>query len=134
MNSGSGCTVRDGNEKSAGEGFNAAGGGVYVAAFEVRPHPPLIPPMTGEMLTQGDGQTSGINIWFFSRDAIPQSLGASTDSIDLTALGTPSASYSGSSCDIERYFGSQQLTLDITVRSPYPSPRVSMLSIGICGL
>lgn len=36
QNSGSGCTVRDNNQASAGEGFNAAGGGVYVAAFEVR--------------------------------------------------------------------------------------------------
>lgn len=35
-NSGSGCTVRDANRASAGEGFNANGGGVYVAAFEVR--------------------------------------------------------------------------------------------------
>jgi hypothetical protein len=120
MNSGSGCTVRDVNEKSAGEGFNAAGGGVYVAAFEVRFRPPLNP--LGETLIGVRLQTSGINIWFFSRDAIPQSLGASTGSIDVTTLGTPSASYSGSSCDIEKYFGSQQLTLDITVRSPYFSP------------
>ncbi|GHJ89096.1 hypothetical protein NliqN6_5498 [Naganishia liquefaciens] len=92
-NSGSGCTVRDGNRASAGEGFNANGGGVYVAAFE----------------------TSGINIWFFSRDSIPAALGAAADNIDLTTLGTPSASYSGSTCDINRYFGSQQLTLDITL-------------------
>lgn len=35
-NSGSGCTVRDSNKASAGDAFNAAGGGVYVAAFEVR--------------------------------------------------------------------------------------------------
>lgn len=35
QNFGSGCTVRDSNQASAGEAFNAAGGGVYVAAFEV---------------------------------------------------------------------------------------------------
>ncbi|KAI5449057.1 hypothetical protein NCC49_005361 [Naganishia albida] len=93
QNFGSGCTVRDSNQASAGEAFNAAGGGVYVAAFEL----------------------SGINIWFFSRDQVPSALGAGSNSIDVSTLGRPSASYSASSCDIAKYFGSQQLTLDITL-------------------
>ncbi len=73
--SGAGCTVLDANANSYGAPFAAAGGGVWVTEFA----------------------KTGINIWFFSRANVPASL--STDSIDVSTFGTPSASYPASSCD-----------------------------------
>ncbi|KAJ9092104.1 hypothetical protein QFC21_006970 [Naganishia friedmannii] len=95
QNSGSGCTVRDMDAASAGKGFNDAQGGVYVAAFE----------------------TEGIRIWFFTRSKVPSALTGEANTIDLDALGTPSARYNASAggCDIPKFFGSQRLTLDITL-------------------
>ncbi|KAJ9110819.1 hypothetical protein QFC22_006676 [Naganishia vaughanmartiniae] len=95
QNSGSGCTVRDVDTASAGKGFNDAQGGVYVAAFE----------------------TDGIRIWFFTRSKIPSALTADATTIDLDSLGTPSARYNAGQggCDIEKFSGSQRLTLDITL-------------------
>ena len=40
---------------------------------------------------------------------------SATSSIDISSFGTPSASYPSSSCDIESFFGSQQLVLDISL-------------------
>lgn len=78
---------------SYGAPFAAAGGGVWVTELA----------------------TTGINIWFYSRADIPTAVSSATDSIDVSTLGTPAASYPSSSCDIDAYFGSQQLVLDITL-------------------
>lgn len=90
-----GCTVIDTRNNSFGQNFDQNGGGIYAAQFD----------------------TSGIFIWFFPRNQIPQSLlsATSTSSIDsLTDWGTPAASYpSSSSCDIPTYFDAQSLVIDI---------------------
>ncbi|CCA69113.1 related to endo-1,3(4)-beta-glucanase [Serendipita indica DSM 11827] len=88
---GAGCTVLDANTNSYGEPFAAAGGGVWVTEFA----------------------KTGINIWFFSRANVPASL--STDTIDVSTFGTPSASYPASSCDPAKYFSEQQIVIDITL-------------------
>lgn len=93
-NYGSGCTVIGGD---AGTVFNQNGGGVYIMAFE----------------------TTGITIWYHRRSDIPTSLSSTASSIDTSALGTPVASYSSSSCDISKFFASQQMTLDITMCGDY---------------
>lgn len=89
--SGAGCTVIDANTDSYGAPFAAAGGGVWVTEFA----------------------DSGINIWFYSRPDVPSSL--STNSIDTSTLGTPSASWPASSCDPSQIFTEQELVIDITL-------------------
>jgi hypothetical protein len=90
-NGGSGCTVIDVNENSYGAPFAAAGGGVWVTEFA----------------------DTGINIWFFSRPNVPASL--STDTIDVSTFGTPTASWPASSCNTAEHFKEQEIVIDITL-------------------
>lgn len=92
-NSGSGCTVADKNANSYGEAFAAAGGGVYVTEF------------TNEF----------IKIWFKSRADVPKELTADAKTLDTSVLGTPTAWYSNSACDIPKFFAEQRLLLTITL-------------------
>lgn len=89
---GKGC-VTNASSGSTGEAFNQAGGGVYAVEFA----------------------TSGINFWFVPRSSIPESLRSGMSSLDSTILGTPTASYSALSCDINRYFGPQKMVIDTTL-------------------
>lgn len=92
-NSGSGCTVGDSDPKSYGEGFAAAGGGIYVAEFA----------------------TDAIKVWFKSRADVPSSMTGDAQTLDTSILGTPTANYPATSCDIAKYFHEQVLTLTITL-------------------
>jgi hypothetical protein len=92
-NSNQGCAVTLNDTKSYGADFAAAGGGVYVAEYA----------------------GTGIKIWFLSRADVPSSLSASASSINTDDLGTPAAYYPSSTCDIDKYFGAQRMTLDITL-------------------
>nr|ODN92983.1 endo-1,3(4)-beta-glucanase [Cryptococcus depauperatus CBS 7855] len=93
QNSGGGCTVTDPDTKSYGEGFAQNGGGVYVAEWA----------------------KDGVRVWFLSRDKVPSSLSVSADSIDTAVLGDPVALYSSDTCEVEKVFGPQTLTIDITL-------------------
>ncbi|KAI0673184.1 concanavalin A-like lectin/glucanase domain-containing protein [Trametes maxima] len=88
-----GCTVAEKQDNSFGSSFASAGGGVWATQIE----------------------TSGIFIWFWSRNNVPSSVSSASDSIDPSSWGTPSASYPSSSCDISEFFTPQQLVLDITL-------------------
>ncbi|KAI0633059.1 concanavalin A-like lectin/glucanase domain-containing protein [Trametes polyzona] len=88
-----GCTVAEKQSNSFGESFATAGGGVWATQID----------------------TSGIYIWFWSRENVPSSVSSATDSVDPSSWGTPSASYPSSSCNIEQFFTPQQLVLDITL-------------------
>ncbi|KAI0743871.1 concanavalin A-like lectin/glucanase domain-containing protein [Daedaleopsis nitida] len=90
---GAGCTVGEKSDKSYGKEFAAAGGGVWATQFD----------------------TTGINIWFWSRSDIPDSVKSATDSVDPSSWGTPSAQYSADSCDMSKFFTPQQLVIDITL-------------------
>lgn len=92
-NSGSGCTVGDNSTASYGEGFAAAGGGVYVCEF------------TDEF----------IKIWFKSRADVPAEMTGEATSLDTSILGTPTAYYPAQTCDIAKYFSEQILTITITL-------------------
>ncbi|KAI1796360.1 concanavalin A-like lectin/glucanase domain-containing protein [Ganoderma leucocontextum] len=90
----SGCTVTETQDNSYGQGFATAGGGVWATQFD----------------------TTGINIWFWSRNNVPDSVKSANNTIDPSSWGTPSAAYpSDSSCDISNFFTPQQLVLDITL-------------------
>jgi hypothetical protein len=92
---GAGCIVLEQQPNSYGSGFAQAGGGVFAAQLDA----------------------SGINMWFWSRPNVPASITEATSSntIDISTWGNPSAAYPTSSCDISQYFGAQRLTVDITL-------------------
>ncbi|BEI85927.1 hypothetical protein CcaverHIS002_0602140 [Cutaneotrichosporon cavernicola] len=92
-NGGSGCTVGDPNTNSYGADFAAAGGGVYVAEYA----------------------TDGIRVWFKSRADVPKEMTGDAQSLDTSILGTPTANYPSSTCDIGKYFADQILTITITL-------------------
>ncbi|KAH9858403.1 concanavalin A-like lectin/glucanase domain-containing protein [Lenzites betulinus] len=91
--SGTGCTVLETQENSYGSAFASAGGGVWAMQIE----------------------SSGINIWFWTRKSVPDSVTNANTSIDPTSWGTPSAAFASSSCDIDKFFGPQQMVIDITL-------------------
>ncbi|ODN79371.1 hypothetical protein L202_03375 [Cryptococcus amylolentus CBS 6039] len=93
LNSGAGCTVKDGDEKSYGAGFAEAGGGVYV----------------------GEYAEDGIRVWFITRADVPESLTADASSLDTSTLGTPVAEYLASTCEIDQAFSPQTLTINIAL-------------------
>jgi hypothetical protein len=92
-NGGSGCTVGDSNTNSYGEGFAAAGGGVYVAEYA----------------------EDAIRVWFKSRADVPKEMTGDAQSLDTSVLGVPTANYPASTCDIGKYFSEQILTITITL-------------------
>jgi len=92
-NSNEGCVVTVPSTESYGAGFAQAGGGVYVTAF----------------------LSTGISIWFFSRQQVPSSLSTNSSSLDITTLGTPTANWPSTGCNINNYFAPQHLIFDITL-------------------
>nr|GAT59763.1 predicted protein [Mycena chlorophos]GAT59764.1 predicted protein [Mycena chlorophos] len=91
----SGCLVAENKPNSYQSGFAAAGGGVWAAQFDY----------------------TGIFIWFWTRDQVPNSIAqsTSTSSMDLSDWGAPSAAYVNTTCSIEQFFGPQKLVIDITL-------------------
>ncbi|KDQ55967.1 glycoside hydrolase family 16 protein [Jaapia argillacea MUCL 33604] len=90
---GQGCTVAETKPNSFGAAFAQAGGGVWATQFE----------------------SSGIYIWFWSRANVPASINASSNSVDPSTWGNPSAAYPSTSCSMAQFFGAQQLIVDITL-------------------
>ncbi|PCH40441.1 glycoside hydrolase family 16 protein [Wolfiporia cocos MD-104 SS10] len=88
-----GCVVTTPTTSSYGEGFAAAGGGMFVTEFA----------------------TTGISIWFFNRSSIPSALSGNASTVDTSVLGTPTANYSSSTCDVSQFFEPQSLVFDITL-------------------
>ena len=94
LNGNQGCVTMDPNPSSYGEAFAAAGGGIFVTEFA----------------------ESGVSIWFFNRSSIPSALSGSTiTKFDTANLGTPVANYPSGGCDMNTFFGPQNLVFDITL-------------------
>jgi hypothetical protein len=85
-----GCAILNSNSNSFGDGFNQAGGGVYATEWT----------------------SDHISIWYFPRSAIPSDM--SSNSPDPENWGSPMASWSSSSCDIDEAFSSNQIVFDTT--------------------
>ncbi|RPD63371.1 hypothetical protein L227DRAFT_521471 [Lentinus tigrinus ALCF2SS1-6] len=88
-----GCAVTETQPNSFGEGFNNAGGGVWATQFD----------------------ESGIFVWFWNRSVIPSDVSNTSQSVDPSTWGTPSAAWPSSSCNITQFFQPQQIVLDITL-------------------
>ena len=84
-----GCTIHTGNTQTYGEGFNAAGGGVYATEWT----------------------SDAISIWFFPRSAIPSDLNSGAPNPDN--WGLPMVQFTGG-CDIDEHFKNQQIVFDIS--------------------
>ncbi|KAL1756077.1 glycoside hydrolase family 16 protein [Schizophyllum commune] len=93
VNENSGCVVTDPETDSYGEAFAKAGGGVWVTEMA----------------------SSGISIWFYSRDEVPDAIKNNASSIDTSSLGTPVANWPTGGCDIDTFFQAQNLIFDITL-------------------
>lgn len=85
VNGNTGCSYAETAKDSYGEGFNTAGGGVFVTSFT----------------------TDAIEQWFWSRPDVPQNIldGAP----DRKTWGKPSASWPKSGCAVSEYFKDQDL-------------------------
>lgn len=92
-NYGAGCTVKDRNQNSYGPAFEQAGGGAYIMEFT----------------------KDFIKIWFKTRSELPQSMTADAKEINTDELGTPTAYYPNSRCNIEKFFKPQSVVIDITM-------------------
>lgn len=95
-----GCGFIDPNESSYGAGFNAAGGGVFAHLWD----------------------QSGIKIWHFARNEIPQDIqaisdygAATTGSPNPDSWGTPVAFWSPDTCDMGSHFHDHSLVFDTTL-------------------
>ncbi|KAF9528060.1 glycoside hydrolase family 16 protein [Crepidotus variabilis] len=91
-----GCLVAETKPNSFGMGFAKAGGGVFALQME----------------------ESGIYSWFWSRPDIPanvQNGQFSSQSIDTSRWGIPSAGYPSSRCNITQFFPPQNLVLLTTL-------------------
>ncbi|KAF9465463.1 concanavalin A-like lectin/glucanase domain-containing protein [Collybia nuda] len=101
-NSNQGCIVTDGRPESYGAGFANAGGGVWVTEYA----------------------TTGISIWFFPRANVPSSLSGSANAstIDTSSLGTPTANWPSTNCDMNTFFSPQNLIFDITLCGDFAGP------------
>ncbi|QIX00598.1 hypothetical protein AMS68_006115 [Peltaster fructicola] len=82
-------TITDNKVNTAGKAFNNQGGAVFVTEWT----------------------TSGIDIWMFSRQAVPGSLNAMVP--DTTGWPKPVAHFSGSNCDFSKAFRQMQLIINI---------------------
>jgi len=84
-----GCAVLSSDTKTFGSGFNAAGGGVYAT----------------------ERTSSGISVWFFSRNSIPADI--TKGSPNPPSWGTPAAHFAGG-CKIDDHFKDMQIVFDTT--------------------
>ncbi|KAG6059736.1 hypothetical protein E4U17_005735 [Claviceps sp. LM77 group G4] len=74
---------------SYGDGFNAAGGGVYAMEWD----------------------SEYIKIWHFARSQIPRDI--KTKKPDPKTWGLPDAVFGGDSCDVDKYFKDMSLVINI---------------------
>lgn len=86
-----GCSVTAKDTTSYGEGFNAAGGGIYAMEYSA----------------------TAITIWFFSRTQIPADLASNSKTPDPSTWGTPQAMFTG--CDIVSHFKNMQIIINTEI-------------------
>ncbi|KAJ5247762.1 Endo-1-3(4)-beta-glucanase [Penicillium chermesinum] len=84
-----GCGIIDPSKQSYGDGFNAAGGGVFATEWT----------------------SDGVHVWRFSNSSIPADI--SSGRPNPSTWGTPVASFAGN-CDFDAQFNNLHIVFDIT--------------------
>ncbi|CAL3966989.1 hypothetical protein PZA11_003427 [Diplocarpon coronariae] len=87
---GTGCGMKNGNQKGFGTGFNAIGGGVYAMEWT----------------------STSIKVFFFARSAIPADIMAGTP--DPKTWGTPATAFGGNKCTIDNSFKNHTIVVNTT--------------------
>ncbi|KAF8314528.1 hypothetical protein DL93DRAFT_2167312 [Clavulina sp. PMI_390] len=90
-NGNQGCIVQETKPNSFGSSFNSNGGGGYAALLD----------------------NTGIKIWWFPRASLPSDW--TSNSPNPASWSSPSAFYPSSSCDLNKFFGPQQMILEIDI-------------------
>ena len=88
-----GCSFFDSDDDSYGHGLNKAGGGVFVMQWE----------------------SSGIKIWRFPPDHVPNDLKRQEPNPDSWSNSFLRGHWASSTCDIKRHFQEHTITFDITL-------------------
>ncbi|EJD41514.1 hypothetical protein AURDEDRAFT_115431 [Auricularia subglabra TFB-10046 SS5] len=104
VNDNSGCVVKDPSNQSFGAGFNSNNGGVWVTEFA----------------------EDAISIWFFTRGSVPNGLDtkSNSSSIDTSTLGTPTARFPSTGCDIKSQFQPQKVIINISLCGDFARPLI----------
>lgn len=89
-----GCTVSATQPNNAGDDFNANGGGVYAWEWT----------------------STSIRIWFFPREAIPESIVSGEPDVD--SFGTPTANFEGG-CDFDAHFYNATILFNVDFCGSY---------------
>ncbi|TFL02781.1 laminarinase [Pterulicium gracile] len=94
VNNNKGCSVRSPETRSYGASFNSNGGGWYAL----------------------QRATGGIRVWFWSRSAsnVPSDVRNGASSINTDNWGTPLAYFPPDSCNMDDYFGDQNIIINLT--------------------
>ena len=100
-----GCSIRAApNSDSYGTDFNDNNGGVYVAEWT----------------------SDGINVWFFSRDNIPDDISGDPDP---STWGLPVAKFEGQGCDWNSHFRDLQIVSVIYYMCPLSSTNLPHIGL-----
>ena len=86
-NGNEGCLVQETQPNSFGVGFRNAGGGVNALLWD----------------------KDGMKIWFWTRSKVPADIASGGKNLDPSGWGTPSAVYSSTACDFNKFFGPQTI-------------------------
>jgi hypothetical protein len=92
-NGNAGCGVAVPGSNSYGPAFNANGGGYYVM----------------------ERTASYIKVWFFTRSSAPSVVKSASQTIDTSTLGTASAYFPNTSCNIDSKFGPNNIIINLTL-------------------
>jgi len=89
-----GCGVKINDNRSYGPAFNSAGGGWYAV----------------------ERTTSGIKVWFWSRQAsgIPADVSGGATTVNTGNWGTPAAFFPSTSCDMNSHFKAHNIIINLT--------------------
>lgn len=109
-NGNQGCAIQSKEDTSYGEAFAENGGGV--------------------MAMNWDGE--GIQMWFWSKDDVPESIKNESPDPHNGDLGAPMAYYPASTCNPREFFGEQNLVLDITLCGLWAGEVYNAENSGMC--
>lgn len=114
-----GCGVRASESNSFGAAFNKNGGGVYASTSHLLLLTPSSQKLTIMNLRAVEWDNSGISIFFFPRNSIPNDIAANAPQPD--SWGKPMAFWPSSGCDPFKFFKDHSVIFDTTLCGDWAS-------------